>query len=151
MSSVRRGAWRDLEALLRIAGACAEVPRWSESVWRGLLTGGGDVVRAVFVTERYGEVAGFIVVNCAAGVAEIESVAVPVMFRRMGMGRLLCMEAARWARGEGATAVELEVRASSEGAIALYTALGYVEQGRRRGYYRNPLEDAVLMAMELPA
>jgi ribosomal-protein-alanine N-acetyltransferase len=45
--------------------------------------------------------------------------------------------------------VELEVRASSLGAIALYEALGFVVQGQRTGYYRDPVDNAVLMAMDL--
>ena len=147
--SFRRGSLRDLEDLLRIAVACAETPRWNESVWQGLLAGAGEVSRVVIVAERGGAVTGFIVVGCTAGVAEIESVAVLAEFRRMGVGRGLCTEAIRWARGGGAEAVQLEVRASSAGAIALYAGLGFVEQGRRRGYYRDPADDAVLMAMEL--
>jgi ribosomal-protein-alanine N-acetyltransferase len=51
-----------------------------------------------------------------------------------------------WSRNAGASELELEVRESSEGALALYRSLGFVEQARRREYYRNPTEDAVLMA-----
>lgn len=148
---IRRGVPGDLEALRRVAGVCVEAPRWSESVWRGLLAGYGDVARVVFVADRGGEVVGFLVVGCAAGVAEIESVAVSSAVRRLGMGRALCMEAMHWARGQGAAVMELEVRASSVGAIALYKALGFVEQGWRRGYYRDPVDDAMLMTMELPS
>jgi [ribosomal protein S18]-alanine N-acetyltransferase len=46
-------------------------------------------------------------------------------------------------------AVELEVRVGSGGAIALYVGLGFVVVGRRGGYYRGPVEDAVLMRLEL--
>ena len=45
--------------------------------------------------------------------------------------------------------MELEVRAGSVGAIALYEGLGFVVVGRRRGYYREPVEDALLMRLEL--
>jgi [ribosomal protein S18]-alanine N-acetyltransferase len=45
--------------------------------------------------------------------------------------------------------VELEVRAGSAGAIALYERLGFVAVGRRPGYYRSPVEDAVLMRLEV--
>jgi ribosomal-protein-alanine N-acetyltransferase len=61
----------------------------------------------------------------------------------------LCLAGMEWARGVGAWAMELEVRASSEAARGLYRALGFVEQGRRRGYYREPVEDAVLMGVGL--
>ncbi len=54
-----------------------------------------------------------------------------------------------WAKGEGAEAIGLEVRAGSAGAIALYAGLGFVEVGRRVGYYERPSEDAVVMRMRL--
>ena len=54
-----------------------------------------------------------------------------------------------WCRGQGAAALELEVRAGSEGAIALYAGLGFVGRGRRGGYYLEPVEDAVLMRLDL--
>jgi ribosomal-protein-alanine N-acetyltransferase len=50
-----------------------------------------------------------------------------------------------WCWGEGASGVELEVRAGSLGAQRLYAAAGFVEVGRRVGYYDDPMEDAVLM------
>jgi ribosomal-protein-alanine N-acetyltransferase len=46
-------------------------------------------------------------------------------------------------------ALELEVRAGSGGAIALYAGLGFVVAGRRVGYYREPVEDALLMRLDL--
>jgi ribosomal protein S18 acetylase RimI-like enzyme len=48
-------------------------------------------------------------------------------------------------RGAGAAALALEVRVSNEAAQALYAALGFVAVGVRRGYYTQPVEDAVLM------
>ena len=41
----------------------------------------------------------------------------------------------------------LEVRASNDPAIALYEKHGFVEVGRRRGYYEKPKEDAILMTL----
>jgi ribosomal-protein-alanine N-acetyltransferase len=61
----------------------------------------------------------------------------------------LCAAVITWSRGQGAVAVELEVRVGSGGAIALYVGLGFVVVGRRGGYYRGPVEDAVLMRLEL--
>jgi ribosomal-protein-alanine N-acetyltransferase len=45
--------------------------------------------------------------------------------------------------------VELEVRAESGGAIALYTGLGFTVTGRRPKYYQNPPDHAVLMRLDL--
>ena len=43
----------------------------------------------------------------------------------------------------------LEARASNLAALELYRQLGFAEAGRRRGYYREPAEDAVLMHLKL--
>ena len=92
-----------------------------------------------------GKVAG----SGSNGVAELESVAVSLAARRGGVGRALCEAVVDWCRWQGAMRMELEVRAGSEEAIALYGGLGFVVVGRRRGYYREPAEDALLMKLEL--
>ena len=79
--------------------------------------------------------------------AEIESVAVAEVQRRGGVGRALCEELLAWFRPMRARRVELEVRLGSGGAIALYRSLGFSEQGRRRGYYVDPADDALLMQL----
>ncbi len=64
---------------------------------------------------------------------ELESVAVEAAARRGGVGRALCGAVVEWCRERGAAVVELEVRAGSGGAIALYEGLGFVVAGRRQG------------------
>jgi ribosomal-protein-alanine N-acetyltransferase len=105
-------------------------------------------VRASFVAEGNEEIFGFAVASRAGQTAELESVAVAPSARRRGIGKKLCQQVMDWSRS-GASELELEVRVSSDGALALYRSLGFVEQARRREYYRNPTEDAVLMAARL--
>jgi len=45
--------------------------------------------------------------------------------------------------------MQLEVRSASMAAMSLYRSLGFVEQGRRSGYYTNPNDDAVMMELPL--
>ena len=52
-------------------------------------------------------------------------------------------------RGKGVEAAFLEVRESNHGARALYRALGFEETQKRRAFYRNPVEDAVLMRLSI--
>jgi len=101
------------------------------------------------VAEVEGRVVGFAVGKVAAGVGELESVAVAGEARRQGVGRALCVAVMGWCREQGAGTMELEVRAGSVGAIGLYEVLGFVKVGTRRGYYREPVEDALLMQREL--
>jgi ribosomal-protein-alanine N-acetyltransferase len=85
----------------------------------------------------------------AQTLAEIESVVVAVEVRRLGVGRELCEALLAWSREVGADSVELEVRAGNHGAIALYRKLGFAVVGQRKMYYREPVEDALLMSMAL--
>jgi len=147
---VRRASLGDLEATLALERDCAEAPHWSRSLWHAALTGGQlGLVRMSFLAESERGVMGFAVVRCAAALTELETVVVSSTARPRGIGNALCRTVMEWSREAGAREIELEVRASSKGALALYHQLGFVEQGRRRGYYRNPTEDAVLMVARL--
>jgi ribosomal-protein-alanine N-acetyltransferase len=85
----------------------------------------------------------------AEGIGELESVAVEAGARRGGVGKALCEAVAAWCRELGAAGLELEVRVGNQAAIELYAGIGFVAVGRRRGYYSEPVEDAVLMRLEL--
>jgi [ribosomal protein S18]-alanine N-acetyltransferase len=98
------------------------------------------------VAESAGEVCGFICARVVAGEWEIENVVVAEKFRRCGIAaELMCSLIAQWENSAG-SAVLLEVRESNAAARALYTKCGFRESGRRRAYYRDPVEDAILYA-----
>jgi ribosomal-protein-alanine N-acetyltransferase len=103
----------------------------------------------LFVAEKAGVVIGFAVGKVVGDIAELESIAVDVRMRRGGVGRALCEAVIGWCQWEGAAAVELEVRSASGGAIGLYRGLGFVAVGTRPRYYREPMDDAVLMRLDL--
>ncbi len=147
---IRRASPADLGAILAIEQASADAPHWSRPLWLSALSGEQEKepIRASFVAEGNGGIFGFAVVSRAGELAQLESVVVFESLRRKGIGKALCQQIMEWSRN-GASELELEVRASSNGALALYRSLGFVEQTRRRGYYRNPTEDAVLMVIRL--
>ena len=148
---VRHAVPTDVHAIVAIEQASAEAPHWSVEIWKRVLGAGEgcEPESECFVVQNSDEVVGFVVVNIACEIAELESVAVIESMRRKGVGRALCVAAIAWSRGTAAQEIELEVRASSEGALSLYRSLGFCEQGRRRGYYRDPIEDAVLLSASL--
>ena len=152
--TVRLASAADLEAVIQLERAIAEAPHWSEAEYAAMLVPmSGSVRRCLFVAECDVGMVGF-AVGKVIGVgpessSELESVAVAASVRRAGVGRALCIEVIAWCRAQGAAAIELEVRAASAGAIALYLGLGFVVEGRRPGYYRGPMDDAVLMRLEL--
>jgi ribosomal-protein-alanine N-acetyltransferase len=148
---IRRASAADLQAILAIEQAIAQAPHWTPSQWLAALTGAPEKesLRATFVAEGEGGIAGFAVASRAADFTELESVVVSESERCKGIGKALCQKVMEWSRQIGARELELEVRASNAVALTLYGALGFIEQGRRRQYYRDPTEDAVLMVARL--
>ena len=148
---IRAATPADLEAILAIEQASTGAPHWSHSQWLAALSPDRETapIRVVFAAEGNGGIVGFAVASRAGDLAELESVAVSPSARRKGIGKALCRQVMDWSRNTGTSELELEVRASSASALALYRSLGFVEQARRREYYRNPTEDAVLMAARL--
>jgi ribosomal-protein-alanine N-acetyltransferase len=71
--------------------------------------------------------------------------------RRRGYGRALLAAALRAGARAGASRALLEVRASNAEALALYAHFGFERIGVRRDYYREPLEDAFVLARALSA
>jgi ribosomal-protein-alanine N-acetyltransferase len=146
----------DVAGVVALERAIAEAPHWAEGEYAAMVDpdkAGGAVRRCFFVAEAEGRLLGFavgkVIGSDGEGVAELESVAVESAVRRGGVGRALCGAVADWCRGEGVAPLELEVRMGSAGAIALYSGLGFVVVGRRVGYYREPVEDALLMRLDL--
>jgi ribosomal-protein-alanine acetyltransferase len=80
---------------------------------------------------------------------EIDNVVVGQEFRRRGLALDLLGAVLAQARGSGIVRVFLEVRESNRAALALYRRLGFRTIGRRPGYYTEPPEDALLLALEL--
>lgn len=68
--------------------------------------------------------------------------------RRRNLATSLVRQALDEARDAQAKRALLEVRVSNEAARRLYRGLGFRETGNRKDYYRNPVEDAILMALE---
>lgn len=123
----------DAAAVAAVQRACPEAAQWRAEEEHG---------RSVWVAEVDGEVAGFAVwQDLPGGEAELLNLAVDPRLRRRGAGRAL-VEAMAGRR------MWLEVRASNEGAIQFYESLGFQKRGLRRNYYRDPVEDAVVMGRE---
>lgn len=77
--------------------------------------------------------------------AHVTTVAVRSDLRRMGIGRRLVVELMRLARERGMVCATLEVRAGNTAAIELYADLGFTTAARRKGYYPDNREDALVM------
>ena len=76
------------------------------------------------------------------------NIAVHPDYRNQGVATGLIVGLIEELRKRGSHCLTLEVRASNETAIRLYRTLGFQEAGRRRNYYRNPREDALILRKE---
>jgi len=119
---------------------------WSPNSLRAAVE--GAAVRT-FVADLGGEVAGYVVVQLVADEAEIQNLAVAPGRRRQGIGMALVRRALAEAEALGASRVFLDVRESNHAARRLYAGLGFEPIARRRGYYRRPREDAVVLVREI--
>lgn len=143
----------DLERVLRIAETLPEAPQWPASAYRAVIDPVGSMPRIALVAtaaEDDGTV-GFLVAGLVPPEAGLETIAVSGAVQGQGIGRLLFLALVEELRRECISVVHLEVRASNDRALGFYRAMGFRESGRRPRYYADPEEDAVLMALHLPA
>ena len=100
------------------------------------------------VAEEDGRVAGYIGSQTCGDESDVMNVAVHPDFRRCGIAQALVNALVEELKAIGSRCLTLEVRASNIPAIALYEKMGFGEVGRRKNYYRNPREDALIMRTE---
>lgn len=142
---VREARPRDLAPVAAIEELSFGDP-WAPSAFASLVD--NPLVYFV-VAECDGAVAGYLVAWFAADEGEIGNVAVAAAARGRGIGGLLVDAGLGEAARRGAATVYLEVRESNAVARRLYAARGFAEVGRRRRYYRHPIEDALVLARPL--
>lgn len=117
---------------------------WDAATFATLLAQPGGLV--------LGDDDGFILARAVLDEAEILTLAVRPSARRRGFGRTLVEAATAHLRNQGVRTLHLEVAEDNDAALALYRATGFVEVGRRPGYYaRAPGPDAaaLLLARDL--
>lgn len=137
----------DVPAIVAIERVAFSDP-WSAQSFREAL----DHASVYFACARRDAVGvvGYVVAWFIADEGEIANVAVAPDEWGAGIGRALLDAALDEADRRRAAAVYLEVRDSNERARRLYRSRGFEEVGRRRGYYRRPVEDAIVLRRALP-
>lgn len=138
--------------MLAIQAKCPPAARWQESEYLQLAgKSGGMILVAELGTALPPRIVGFIVVRRAADEAEVINLAVNPAHQRLGVGKALLTEARKRLVQAGVIRLFLEVRTSNAPALALYYSLGFAGHSVRQDYYRDPLEDAQILCLELHA
>lgn len=118
---------------------------WSEKSIAGELD---NPLSLWLVAVDDGRLLGYVGSQTVLDETDMMNIAVAKEDRRRGVARALILELVNQLAQQGSRSLTLEVRASNQGAIALYQSLGFVQTGRRPNYYRNPREDGLILRKE---
>ena len=132
---------QDIKKLALLDKACFSRP-WSENSFREELQ--NDI--AVYYVAHDGErVVGYAGLWRICDSADITNIAVLKEYRRQGIATALLKALIKKARELEMTSLTLEVRETNKGAIELYRSFGFEIIGRRKRFYQDPEEDALIM------
>ena len=141
--AIRRMDDQTVHQVAELEKACFDDP-WS----LGSLLGELANPSAVYLTAMRGQtVLGYLGMHHILDEGHITNLAVGPAYRREGVARMLLLELIAYARERNFAFLTLEVRASNQAAATLYSGLGFVQAGLRKGYYRKPAEDALIMTL----
>jgi ribosomal protein S18 acetylase RimI-like enzyme len=160
--NIRPATSADLPSLLNLERQCPAAAHWSEQQYKEIFrineNGQGRLVLVVDESAEDRAVEGghastplpaFLIANQIGREWELENIVVNTASRRKGLATRLLTALLNRARETNGESVFLEVRESNQAARALYIRLEFQESGRRKLYYANPPEDAVLYRLSL--
>ena len=134
-----------VEAVALLESRCISPP-WSLDA---LVEELSNPIAVYYTAILDGRLVGYIGMHHIVDEGCINNVAVEPDCRRNGVATLLLGALTSYAKAHGLRTLTLEVRASNDPAIALYSGFGFARVGLRRGYYALPTEDALLMTLEM--
>ncbi len=142
--SVQRGI---MEAEAIGAVAALEERLFSDAWSREMISGGMSAPAQTFFTARTpdGRIVGYAAIMTVLDEGELLRIGTDPEFQRQGIGSALMEQVIQAAEERGLSFLLLEVRQGNTPAVRLYEKYGFCREGVRRDYYRNPLEDALIM------
>ncbi len=143
---IRAATRRDADLLATLQGESFPEDPWPALGFMQLMA---DPNVAALVAEPDGRPAGFALVRTVADEAEVIAVGVRPGDRRGGIGRALLEAMVARARDRGARSLFLEVAEDNPVAQALYISRGFLQVGRRPGYYRRKESSVAALILRL--
>lgn len=143
--SIRKMTAEDVPAVAALDQISFSLP-WPERSFHFEVT--GNPASRCWVAEADERVIGMIVAWLFVDEVHIATLATHPDFRRQGIAQKLLTYTLRYTHDEGAVTSFLEVRESNLAAQEMYRKFGYESTGRRKRYYKDNDEDAILMTLE---
>ena len=155
---IRPASADDIPFMMHLERTCPSAAHWSELQYRQLFEGSRSGSERLILVIRAKPAAtvdssteddrepllGFLVAHRVVSDWELENIVVSAAARRKGLGLQLLNAMLTRAEETNGASVFLEVRESNTAARSLYQRAGFGEGGRRKSYYTNPDEDAIL-------
>ena len=141
---IRKMIMNDLEQVVAIDQVSFSLP-WPARTFQFELT--DNPTSRCWVVELDKKIIAMIVSWLILDELHVATIATHPDFRMQGIGRKLLLHALKSARDEGVIRSFLEVRESNDAAIKMYRSFNFVEDGRRKEYYKDNNEDAILMTL----
>ncbi|UCE62736.1 MAG: ribosomal protein S18-alanine N-acetyltransferase [Nitrospirota bacterium] len=149
--SISKASLEDLESMLEIEQVSFSVP-WSRKSFEAELQGNEFSVvltaRSEISSGPTGPVVGYICFWLVFDELRFLNLAIIPAWRRHGVGSQLVSQALSLGFCKGTQRGLLEVRESNQAAQALYQKFGFTVYAKRKSYYTNPDEDAILMSLD---
>lgn len=144
---IRRMTDADVDAVIEIERRAYPYP-WTAGIFRDCLRVGYNA----WVCVQDEQVRGYALMSSGGGEAHLLNICIDPNWQSRGLGRVMLEHVLRQAGREGADQIFLEVRPSNTAAINLYEDMGFIEVGRRKGYYPDEQgrEDALILARYIP-
>jgi len=138
----------DLSSVMEIENLSYPTP-WNLSSFKGEIENRPISNPYVIIFRPLEKIIGYVIYWHIRNEVQISNIAISPDYRQMGVGEGVLRKVLVEMRRKGIDFVFLEVRPSNLAARHLYEKLGFTMLGLRRGYYRNPSEDAIVMGKSL--
>ncbi len=143
--SIRDMLPEDIPVIIEIEESSYTMP-WSENSFRSELFGRNSITR---VAEQNSTLAGYVCVRHVTDECHLLNLTVRLGLRNKGIARKLLDDSVQRLKAMKCRHLYLEVRSSNHAAQRLYEEYGFKPIGTRKKYYVRPVEDAMVMVLEL--
>ena len=148
---IRYATLADLPQIRRLEEQASTAAHWNSAQYDGIFSADAMSRIALVAVDKAdsSEALGFLIARRIANQWELENIVVDDRVKKCGIGNALLRRLLSEAQAAGAESIILEVRESNDSARRLYESIGFRSEGRRKGYYWEPAEDAILYRRSL--